>query len=571
MDSGPTPSYNLGARFFEAARIYADQPALGIAGDDSCLTYQRLGEKVLETAVFLGRLHSGEPVGILSENRPEWCQVYLAIVTGGGMVVPVDALLKTEELTRVFDDSGFSKVFVSPKYLDVARKVAGEIARPIEIINIEAIPDRAKGEFAPAFAADPDSPAVMIFTSGTTGRPKKVILTHRNIISNIEGVIRRLPFGPGDRFLSVLPLHHTFEATCGFLTPLLHGCCVHYVKTINSREIMEGVKKHRTTHFIAVPLLYEKLYHGIINAVKKAPLARRVTIQVLMAFTRFVYSATGISLGKKLFRSLREKAGLGSIRLMVSGGAPLPMEVSRNFALMGFDFVEGYGMTETSPVISVNPPEKIKFGSVGPPLENIRVKIDEPNENGIGEVLVQGPSITPGYLGNLDATAELIRNGWLHTGDMGRLDKDGYLYIRGRRKNVIVSAAGKNIYPEEIEAALMVSPLVMEAMVWGKKAESGREEVAAMIYPDFDALSQRLGRERDGIGEDEIKNMLDPEVKAVCDRMADYKRVKHVVYLRQELEKTSSKKIKRFIYHNGDHKEHPALDQRELRHPRHHE
>lgn len=541
---------DIAARFFDAAEKYADQPAAGRAGDDAYLTYQQLAQKVREAAIFLGPVEPGEPIGILSENRPAWCKIYLAILARGGTVVPVDSLLKPDEIKRVFIQAGFRRIFVSPRFLDVVGEVNAELEEKLQLINLETISSTDTATFAPSFTQDSNKPAVLIFTSGTTGKPKKVILTHGNLLSDIEGISRRLPLGPGVRFLSVLPLHHTFEATIGFLLVFLTGCTVYYVKALNSRDILDGIRKHQITHFVSVPLLYEKLYHAILNGVKKAPLSRRILFKASMSAAKTMNSLSGINPGKDLFKTLRQKAGLQSIQLMVSGGAPLPAEISKSFNLLGFTFIEGYGLTETSPVLTFNPLERNKLGSVGLPLDNVKLKIDNPNEKGVGEVLAQGPMITPGYLDNPEETAKLLRDGWLYTGDMGRIDEDGYLYIMGRKKNLIVSAAGKNIYPEEIEAELVCSPFIMEAMVYGEKAPKGREEVAAMIYPDYDALAAHLGKKADSITEDEIKKVIDLEIKNICARMADFKRVKHITYLREEMEKTSSKKIKRYKYNS---------------------
>jgi len=549
-DAVPTEKsiYNIAVRFLDAAGKFADLPAAGMAGDDDFLTYSQMKEAIRARAAELGPLDPGEAVGLLSDNSPEWGQAYVAILIRGGMVVPIDPLLKKDELTRVMTESGISHLIVSPKYRTIAEAVIGRFEAKPRIIPLEKNPPQLTSGFKPTPTDNPDDPAVLIFTSGTTGNSKKVILTHRNIVSDMDGFIARFAFGPGDRFLSVLPLHHTFEATCGFIAPLTHGASVFYIKALNSKEVLDGIKKHRITHFISVPLIYDKLYHGILNAVNKAPLHKRAIFKLSMTATKSIHSMTGVNVGGRVFASMRKKAGLDSIRLMVSGGAPLPPDISMNFSHMGIFFVEGYGLTETSPVLCVNPSEKVKFGSVGPPLDNVEMKIHEPDPNGVGEIIVRGPMVTPGYLDNPEATENLIRDGWLHTGDIGRLDKDGYLFISGRKKNLIVSAAGKNIYPEEIEAELLKSPFIIEVMIWGKKTDSGREEVAALIYPDFEALAARLDRPADNITDDDIKSVVDAEVRTLCAGLADFKRVKHIEYVRNELEKTSTKKIKRYLY-----------------------
>ncbi|MEE9443626.1 MAG: AMP-binding protein [candidate division Zixibacteria bacterium] len=539
---------NIAARFFATVDKYGDKPAVGMAGEDAYLTYSQLGIKVRECAAYLGRLKPLEPIGLLSENRPEWGKVYFAILAAGGKVIPVDSLLKENELVRVFSESGMTRLFVSHKFLEIAERVASKIDNPPDLINLETIPTDNTSGFEPAYSNNGDDPAVLIFTSGTTGKSKKVILTHNNLLSNIEGILRRMDFSQSDKFLSVLPLHHTFEATCGLLTPLLNGCSVYYIKELNSREILGGMKKHKITIFIGVPLLFEKLYQGILSGIKRAPFTKRALFGLLMNTAKTLYSLTGKNAGRKLFSGLRQKAGLDSLRLMVSGSAPISVEIIKGFYLLGFNFIEGYGLTETSPVISANPLDKPKFGSVGPVLDNVEVRIDSPNENGVGEIIVKGPIATPGYEDNPEATSELWKDGWLHTGDLGYLDDENYLYICGRAKNLIVSAAGKNIYPEEIEAQLMQSPYIQEVVVYGKISDAGREEVAALVYPNFELLEAELGKKPEDITDDELKTNVGNDIRRLCADIADFKRVKHIRYTREELEKTSTKKIKRYVY-----------------------
>ncbi|MFH1700677.1 MAG: AMP-binding protein [Candidatus Zixiibacteriota bacterium] len=538
---------NIAARFFAAVDKYGDKPAVGMAGEDAYLTYSQLGAKVRECAAFLGQLKPLEPIGLLSENRLEWGKVYFAILAAGGKVVPVDSLLKESELTQVFSESGMTRLFVSHKYYEIAERVASKIENPPQLIDLETIPAN-NTDYEPTYSNKGDDPAVLIFTSGTTGKSKKVILTHYNMLSDIEGILKRLDFTPEDKFLSVLPLHHTFEATCGLLTPLLNGCSVYYVKEINSREILGGIKKHKTTIFIGVPLLFEKLYQGILSGIKKAPFTKRVLFNLLMSTAKTLYSLTGKNAGKKLFLGLRQKAELNSLRLMVSGSAPISIDIIKGFYLLGFNFIEGYGMTETSPVLSANPLDKPKFGSVGPVLDNVEVKIDSPNENGVGEIVVKGPMATPGYEDNPDATAELWKDGWLHTGDLGYLDTDNYLFICGRAKNLIVSAAGKNIYPEEIEAHLMQSEYIQELVVFGKQSDTSREEVAALVFPNYELLESELGKMPNEMTDDDLKNTVGGDIRRLCSDLADFKRVKHVEFTREELAKTSTKKIKRYVY-----------------------
>lgn len=539
---------NIASRFFAAAEEYPTNAVVGVVGDKSYLTYAQMAAAVRAYMVRLSGLEKLEVVGLLSENRPEWGIAYMAILASGGVVVPIDPQLKERELRRVFQESRLKKLYISSRYLKLAAIAETSLEWPIQNINLDEPLVASSRPIAAIVKTVGNDPAVMIFTSGTTGHAKRVVLTHGNILSDIDGFTARIPYQSDYRFLSVLPLHHTLEATCGFVGPLLHGCSVHYLRELNSRAILEGISGQKITHFISVPLLYEKMYHSILAGVRKAPLLGRVLFYGMRLTVTSIFRLTGKNAGHILFRSFRRRAGLDSLRLMISGGAPLPVAIARNFSFLGLDFIEGYGMTETSPVLTLNHPERIRFGSVGRALDNAEIKIDSPDNRGVGEILACGPMVMRGYEGNPQETAKVIKDGWLHTGDIGRIDKDGYLHICGRAKNLIVSAAGKNIYPEEIEATLLESPYILETLVYGKKMLNEREEVAALVYPDLAAIAAALGKETASTSEDEMRQFLDQEIKTICARIADYKRIKHLAYRWQEFEKTSTRKIKRHLY-----------------------
>lgn len=501
----------------------------------------------------------GQRAGILSENRPEWGLSYLAILAAGGTVVPLDSSWKEQELLRTIRSSGITTVFTTAKWYPFLRELNLADNRPLEIIGLDDIitPNLlAICNAAPFQASDisRNDLAALIYTSGTTGEPKGVMLTHRNLIANLEGIVAALEFYPEDLFLSVLPLHHTFEATCGLLTPLTLGLTVAYARSLKSRDILNDISRYRVTCMVAVPLLFEKIYNSITRKIEELPFHKRVFLKIFFNISSFGWSL-GLKPGRLLFRGLRHRAGLGSIRLFVSGGAPLPAEIARWFNLTGFDFLEGYGLSECAPVVAVNRPHKIQFGSVGPPLPNIEVKIVEPSSDGVGEIAVKGENITAGYLNNRRATEELICDGWLYTGDLGQV-KDGYLYITGRKKNVIVSAAGKNIYPEEIEAELMLSPCILEALVLGRK-RSGKmgEEVCAIILPDLEQINRYPPATTGESGESVIRRIIKEEVEAVNNRLADYKRLCQFEIRTEEFEKTSSRKIKRTLYNWHEQKQ----------------
>lgn len=550
LQGAPAPT-TLYAAFEAAATRFSDCIAVkGDGGNGLTYTYHELHRRVKSLAAGLQKPAYADvkEIGLLSENRPEWPAAYLAIVASGKAVVPIDANLKPNEIEALISHAGLTTVFVSSRF----EEMLGQMSRSLEAVSFE---DESSSSWN-RLMSDPvdftpvgsrESLASLIYTSGTTGAPKAVMLTHGNLLANLTSIGHDLAFNESDVFLSLLPLHHTFESTGGFLTPLTNGCTVVYARSLKSREIVEDLAANGVTVMCGVPLLYEKIYQSMIRKIEAAPAARRALFKIL-----FSLSAVGWMFkrkwGKPLFASLRKKAGLAKVRMFVSGAAALPPHICRFFVLIGLDLLEGYGMTECSPVVTANRPDDIVFGSVGPPLTGVRVKIADPDAHGIGEILVQGDNCTPGYRDNPDETAVLLRDGWLHTGDLGRLH-DGHLWITGRAKNLIVSAAGKNIYPEEIEEKLMVSKYVLEAIVFGR-IKQGRqgEEVRALIVPDREKFASEFSLDPEEPDREKVMAVLKQVVAGVNQQMADYKRITGFVMQFEELEKTSTKKVKRFVY-----------------------
>jgi len=512
----------------------------------------------LAKGLILGGFAAGDRVGLLGErNSSSWCMSYVAILRMGGVVVPLDSGLKAEELATMLRDCGASGVICSMRTVEQFKKVRSTTPELTEIVSLEpaasygvpSITDLARqgrNQHVKLHEATPDDLAVLIYTSGTTGKPKGVMLSHENIVSDLEAIHKTLEFTPDDIFLSVLPLHHTFECTCGFLAPMSCGSKVVYARSFKSTELIEDMRDSSVTIMCGVPLMFEKMCNGIKRKIAKSSRFHRMIFNML-----FSVSSRGLKnysyWGKSLFRSLRKKAGLDSIRLLVSGGAALPEEVGRFFNAIGLVTVQGYGLSETSPVLSVNPESRNKFSSIGPPLHGVELRIDDPDDTGRGEIIAKGPMVMMGYYNNPEATAEVLREGWFFTGDVGWIDDEGYVHITGRSKNVIVSAAGKNIYPEEIEAVLDQSPYIMESLVLGRREEgSNVEEVTAVIVPDRDFLMQ--AEDLHGKPENRpVEEIIQSEVKAVCSRLADFKRIKKYHIRDDELPKTSTRKIKRFL------------------------
>jgi len=530
-----------------AERNAANIALQGDGGLGTVFTFADLAETVRRFAATLhhNRASARPEIGLLSENRPEWCFAYLAILAAGRTVVPIDANLTEQEISYIAGHARLESIIASKRYEHLVGKLPN-----VRLISIEE--DSPAGwQNLPAGDPVPDIPpaavAVLIYTSGTTGMPKAVELTHRNILANLEGIRDAIVFDRHDRFLSVLPLHHTYEATCGFLAPLMSGSCVTYARSLKSKELLEDIARNSITVMCGVPLLFEKMYHAIRRGINSAPLAKRLLLKASYASSLAAWQA-GAKMGKTLFTGLRAKAGLASLRLFSCGGAALPGEIARFFNVIGIDLLQGYGLTECSPVVSTNRPDNVKFGSVGPPLRNIEVKISDPGPDGIGEIIVRSEANTASYRDNPAATAELISDGWLHTGDLGRF-KGGHLWITGRMKSVIISAAGKNIYPEELEEKLMASEYIAETIVYGRRKQDKQgEEVCAIIVPDIESMAVDFSIDRKAPDLEAVREVIAEVVSAANHQVASFKRISAYEVRLDELDKTSTRKVKRYLY-----------------------
>ncbi|OQX56437.1 MAG: hypothetical protein B5M53_01405 [Candidatus Cloacimonas sp. 4484_209] len=442
------------------AELYADKIALQIRRGSGFekITYAELFEKVRAIAAALMSIgvKDGEKAGVIGENRPEWAISYLSIVFAGGVVVPIDPQLKYREIGHILMLSGTKVVFCSEKYISVLQQCKETTGLPETIIIMETTSKEglftlddfikkgkeliAKGLYLPdTNKIGLEDTLAIIFTSGTTGKSKGVILSQRNIMFDVIASSKVVNVQENDNFISILPLHHTFEATAGFILPLYKGVTITYASSLKSRDIIADIKDSNATIMLGVPLLFEKMLKGLQKGISEQKFIVRSFINTNLAIVRSLRKLLGSEPGRVLFSSLRQKAGLGSLRLLISGGAALPLWVSNGFRELGFNLVQGYGLTETSPVTNVNPIDKVKEASIGPPIPGIEMKIVNPDESGVGEVVVKGPIVMKGYFKDEEETNKVLKNGWLYTGDFGRVDEDGYFYITGRKKSVIVS------------------------------------------------------------------------------------------------------------------------------------
>ncbi len=500
-------------------------------------------------------LQPGMHAAVIGENRPEWAFSYLAIQWAGGVVVPIDARLTPTEIRHILDHSESHLILAQEKYIPSLLDIQESVPTLKHVISQDPYPDvpdlwglvKEAGSTLDRVPRNLDDLAVILYTSGTTGSSKGVMLTHRNIMSNVSDVYQCIPFQPGERVFSVLPIHHVFEGTAGFLTPIYGGLSITYSRSIlRPREMRADMLDTRPHMFLVVPLLLEKIVMGIFREVKKAPAPRRAIFWTLWNLSRL----SGRKLGKVLFRTVRAKLGLDELRYLVSGGAALPPWVAEALETMGFPLIQGYGLSETSPVLTANPPDAPRNESVGQALPSVEIRIVNPNEDGIGEIAARGPNIMKGYYKNPEATAEILDDeGWLYTGDMGYLDEDDYLYITGRKKYVIVSKGGKNIYPEEVENVLGQSIYIEEILCVGFKTPDGDEEIHVIVYPNYENLDAYFKEK--GVANprrEDVEEVIRKELRHYSQELAPYKRPRTFSIREEEFEKTTTRKIKRFLY-----------------------
>lgn len=551
----------------QSATEYGPSPCL-IARDtqpDRVITYEELWRRVHGLAHGLAALGVGfqDRCAILGPNSPEWGMAYLSISTAGAICVPLDSMLTENEIRHLLSNAQVKVAFVAPKFLDFVCNTHKDFPgpkhvvllstsseAPTGILSMQGLIEKGKTHKKPLPKPALDDVAAILYTSGTTGKPKGVMLTHGNIISDVAACYSAVQIGQ-ERFLSVLPMHHTFECTAGFLLPIYSGSSITFARSLKSNQILEDLRASKATVMLGVPLLFQKMLDGIYKAIERKPFVQRQAFNAIMKAVKAAEKLGNHRLGIKLFKALREKAGLGSLRLMVVGGAPLMPHVPVEFRRLGFTMLQGYGLTEASPVLTFNrglnaPPE-----SIGKPLPGVKVRIIDPDTNGVGELAFNGPMIMKGYYNNPEATAEVLsrdENGdvWLHTGDLGFQDANGLLYVSGRAKNLIVTAAGKNVYPEEIEAELNMSPFILESMVYGQRTEQNEEEVRAVIVPNYEEIGRHLAVSK--MTEQAVQELISKEVKKVNQRLASYKKIKGFILVEEELPKTSTRKIKRHLF-----------------------
>lgn len=494
-------------------------------------------------------------IAVIAENRYEWGLAYLAVVCGTGVVVPLDKSLPDNEIVSLINRSEVEAIFYSNKYDEIMGKISAEGNSKIKyfismdldkkqenVYSQKELIEQGKKliedgnrEFLDA-KIDSENMGIMLFTSGTTAQSKAVMLSHKNIVTNLMDIAATIKIDENDRFLSFLPMHHTFECTVGFLYPMSKGACIAICDGM--RHIAENIKEYQISAMISVPLLIETMYKKVMKKVEKE--GRLPTFQKGIKITQFLLKFK-IDLRKKIFKEVHNTLG-GKLRIIVTGGAALDSTAERGFNQLGFNAAQGYGLTETSPVIAAEDDKYKRIGSIGKAFPSVDVKLGDVNEEGIGELLAKGPSVMLGYYNNEEATKEAIdADGWFHTGDLARIDKDGYIYICGRKKFVIILKNGKNIYPEELEALVNNIEGVKESFVYGKPEDDGDYQICTKIQYDKTLMKETYNVET----EEEIKETLWKEVKKINKTMPAYKYIRDIMVTEEDFIKTTTQKIKR--------------------------
>ncbi|MCQ2532073.1 MAG: AMP-binding protein [Saccharofermentans sp.] len=506
---------------------------------------------------FMHYVPKGSRIAILAETRYEWYVTYLATTNGTGCVVPLDKELPNDEVLGMLDRAEVDILVFSGSKKDVVDYVYGKASSVKYYISMDDTTDDrfisyskfiAEGEmllsdgdktFVEA-TIDPEEMTILLFTSGTTSKSKAVMLCQRNICANLMAMFSMLYIDKNDVFMSVLPLHHTYECTCGFLGQIYRGTTVAICEGL--RYITTNIKEAKPTAILMVPVMLEMFYKGIQKKLNSDPkMAKKLKTGIKLS--RFLLKFK-IDVRRKLFAQLHETFG-GRMRLIILGGAPVNPEMLKFFQDIGFICLQGYGLTECAPILALNRDVDFNDRAAGLPLPCCEVKVLEPDQDGIGEFIAKGDNIFLGYFNDPENTAAALdSDGWYHTGDLGYIDKDGFCIITGRKKNVIIAKNGRNVFPEEIEYLLSLNPYVAESVVSGVHDDAKDDIlITATIFPDMEKIEETLGKEAK---EEGIIKLLESVVSEVNSKLENYKKIKKVQYRSTEFEKNTSKKIKRY-------------------------
>ena len=509
------------------------------------LTYKEAEEKVKEVSSWFLSLgvKKGDKIIVSGKNSVAWAVTYIAVQYAGCTVVPLDSSLHDEDFIKfaLFSDS---VVLVADN--DRMKKVAGSLP----MLGYASLEENGtypsimtlSDPYRDGHVMTEDDVAAILFTSGTTGTPKGVMLTNKNIVSDIFISQANMNIYPTDVFYAILPIHHAYTMLAVFMEGLGGGASVVFGKKLVVSQMLKELKEAKVTMFLGVPMIFNKLYAGLLAGVRKKGVVVYGLIRFLMGISGFLKKAFGLKVGKKMFGFLLKNLSLENCRICICGGGPLPSSTFRGFNELGLDFVQGYGLTETSPITHLNPIYAFKVESVGKNVALTEAKIVDADSEGNGVIYIKGPQVMKGYYKNQEATDEILdKDGWINTGDVGHIDSEGYLYLTGRAKSIIVTDGGKNVFPEEIEDKFQLYDDIEQICIIGyvKDKALKAEGIRAIIYPSKNV--------RETMKDDEIQKKMEGIISDVNKNLQTYKKISMVTVAKEPLEMTSTKKIKRFV------------------------
>lgn len=545
----------------DSCKIYKDNVAYYLKKGEKeykQITYCQVFEEMNALGTALINLGlKNKRIAVIGENRYEWALSYLATINGTGVVVPLDKQLPLNEIVNCLQRAKVDCIIYSGKLQEKITQIYNEndmlsyyVGMDLEddngkFLSLHKLIEKGKGlinEGDKSFIdekIDENVMAELLFTSGTTSQSKAVMLSHKNLAFNMHQHCQMLNIQPEDTFLSMLPIHHVYECECGFLMPLYRGASVAFCEGL--RHIQKNLEEFHVSIFLSVPLVFESLYKKMWQSIEKQ--GKTKLVKRMIKITN-VLDKIGIHLKKKVFKQIHEQIG-GKQKLYIAGAAAINPEVSKGLREFGIKIIQGYGLTECSPIVTVNSDVKFKDASIGLPLVGTELQIADINEDGVGEIITKGDHVMLGYYENEKATKEALVDGWFHTGDLGYQDKDGFVYITGRKKNVLITKNGKNVYPEEIEALLNDNEYILESLVYLKPDKDDDLMLCAEIRANKELIEERF---KDNPKTDEqIKQLIWEEVKKINKGLVIYKHIKEINIREKEFEKTTTMKIKRYL------------------------
>lgn len=510
------------------------------------LTFGGLGilSRRLATYLIKNGVEKGDRIAIISESMPEWGAAFFATVVSGGITVPLDIKLTLYEMTSILNDCQPKVLIVSNAHLEQGLKLKESIKSIEQIIILD---DSGSNHRYPSLYnireekgckwryRSVEKTSLIIYTSGTTGTPKGVEISFKNVLAQIEAIGKCFDLGINDKFLSILPMNHLFELTVGFMSFLNKGTSIYYSQSLKPKDVFYVMQEKQITFMIVVPAFLKLIRVSLESEINQWPKFKKSFFEFKYKIAKFV---PFYCIRKMMFPSVHKNFG-GKFKGCISGGAPLDITLAKFFERIGIRVFEGYGLSEASPVVSVNTEKYNRLGSVGKALFNMQVKLD----NNTGELLVKGPNVMKGYYNRPELTDEVIEtDGWLHTGDIAKIDKDGFIFITGRIKSMIVLNGGKKVFPEDIEAVLEPSPLFAEVCVFGAKRSGGQKDGTEDIFVAVVPSQVALDKAKD---EEELNKIIREEIKVLSMKLSNYKRPSNIIVTREAFPRTSTRKVKR--------------------------